>query len=251
VVSANRLQVWMVDLPTETPTLLSESGFYPVWTPDGSTIVYGSTRNRSYDLFEIPIDLSQPERLILDYDNNLRSAEMAPDGVLVFREEIPGKGMDLRLWPDRSDESTITPLLEGPDDELAPAVSPDGRWMAFVSDLSGQDEVYVTSFPTPSGRIQISSGGGNSPAWGNDGREIFYMQRDALVSTHVATEPSIRVLSRETLFTGTYLQYRWYRQYDVMPDGDHFLMIVNPPRGNIEVVTNWLPELDRALAEAE
>ena len=121
---------------------------------------------------------------------------MAPDGTLVIREELPGKGMDLKIWPEPDPES-ITGLLEGPDDELAPAVSPDGRWMAFVSDLSGQDEVYVTSFPTAAGRIQISSGGGTSPAWGKDGREIFYVHRDALVSVRIETDPTIQVLSRE------------------------------------------------------
>ena len=59
------------------------------------------------------------------------------------------------------------------------------------------------------------------------------------------------MLSREELFSGPYLQYRWYRQYAVMPDGDHFIMILNPPRGNIEVVTNWFPQLNKTLREAK
>lgn len=105
----------MVDLPTETPTLLSESGFYPLWSPDGAVVTYGSIRNRSCDLYRIPVNLSRSEELTLDTENNLRTADMAPDGALVA------------------------------------AISGDGRWMAFVSDLSGQDEVYVTSFPKPKG----------------------------------------------------------------------------------------------------
>ncbi|HKI83179.1 MAG TPA: hypothetical protein VKA63_02485, partial [Candidatus Krumholzibacteria bacterium] len=249
VVSANSVQIWMVDLPTETPTLLSESGFYPVWSVDGKTVSYGSARKQTYDLYRVPVDLSQPERLILDKDTNLRTAATAPDGSLVFREEIPGKGMDLRIWPDE-DPKTIAPLLEGPDDELAPAISPDGKWMAFVSDLSGNDEVYVCAFPKPSGRIQISSGGGTSPAWGKDGQEIFYAQNDAMIAAKITTNPGVRVLSREQLFTGNYLQYRWHRQYDVMPDGKHFLMILNPLRNNVEVVTNWFPKLKQSLADA-
>ena len=250
VISADRFQVWMIDLPTETPTLLSENGFYPLWSPDGNTVTYGSTRNRSYDLYRIPADLSQPEELILDWDTNLRTVEMASDGTLVFRDEIPGKGMDLKLWPDDDPES-IAPLMEGPDDELAATLSPDERWMAFVSDLSGQDEVYVTSFPQPKGRIQISSGGGTSPAWSKDGTEIFYARGDAMIAARVTTSPGVRVLSREELFTGSYLQYRWYRQYDLMPDGEHFLMILNPPRGSIEMVTNWFTELDEILEDGE
>lgn len=77
------------------------------------------------------------------------------------------------------------------------------------------------------------------------------MQRDALILAKITTDPDIRVLSREPLFAGTYLQYRWYRQYDVMPDGDHFLMILNPPRGSIEIVTNWYPRLKATLAEGQ
>jgi Tol biopolymer transport system component len=250
VVTANSLQIWMVDLPTETPTRLSENGFYPLWSADGKTVTYGSSRNRDYDLFRVPVDLSQPERLILDKDTNLRTAAMAPDGSLVFREEIPGKGMDLRIWPNE-DPKTITPLLEGPDDELAPTISPDGKWMAFVSDLSGSDEVYVCAFPNPSGRVQISSHGGTSPAWSKDGQKIFYVQRDAMVMAKITTASEIRVLSREQLFMGNYLQYRWHRQYDVMPDGKHFLMIHNPLRRNVAVVTNWFPTLKRALADTE
>jgi hypothetical protein len=213
-------------------------------------VTYGSTRNRSYDLYRIPVDLSRPEKLILDWDDNLRPAAMAPDGTLLFREEIPGKGMDLLAWRGDDPDST-RPLLQGPDDELGATVSPDGRWLAFVSDQSGQDEIYVTAFPKPTGRIQVSSGGGTSPAWGNDSREIFYMRSDTMVSARIETQPEVRVLSRKDLFSGSYVQYRWYRQYDVMPDGDHFLMILNPPRGNIEVITNWFPQLERALAQGD
>ena len=178
--------------------------------------------------------------------SGLSLLEMASDGTLVFRDEIPGKGMDLKLWPDDDPES-IASLMEGPDDELAATLSPDERWMAFVSDLSGQDEIYVTSFPQPKGRIQISSGGGTSPAWSKDGTEIFYARGDAMIAARVTTSPGVRVLSREQMFTGSYLQYRWYRQYDLMPDGKHFLMILNPPRGSIEMVTNWFTELDEIL----
>jgi hypothetical protein len=72
-----------------------------------------------------------------------------------------------------------------------------------------------------------------------------------MVSARIETQPEVRVLSRKDLFSGSYVQYRWYRQYDVMPDGDHFLMILNPPRGNIEVITNWFPQLERALAQGD
>ncbi len=244
--SVEGFQIWILDLETETPTIVSENGFYPVWSADGRELTYGSTRNRSFDLYRVPTDFSSPERILLDKENNLRAATIAPDGVFIFREEIPGKGMDLFYWPDE-DPANIRGLLEGPDDELAPDISPDGRWIAYVSGLSGRDEVYVTSFPDPGARIQISNGGGTSPAWSVDGREIFYMDGEQLVAARVEADPGLRVLAREPLFAGSYLQYRWHRQYEVHPDGEHLVMIENPPRGEIEVITHWFADVVAAV----
>ncbi|MFT5232034.1 MAG: serine/threonine protein kinase/Tol biopolymer transport system component [Candidatus Krumholzibacteriia bacterium] len=247
VISADSYQIWILDLATETPTLVSESGFYPVWSADGKELIYGSARNKSLDLFHAPSDLSRPETVLLDWENNLRSAAVSPDGTLIFREEIPGKGMDLKMWSAAAPDSAID-LLTGPDHELAPAVSPDGHWLAYVSDLSSQDEIYVTSFPTPTGRIQISNGGGTSPAWSPDGQELFYMAGDAMIAVQFTKDPTLQVQSRQTLFKGSYLQYRWHRQYEVHPDGEHFIMIENPPRGDVDVITGWFGEIERTLA---
>jgi len=203
VVSSNG--IWIIDIDSGIPTLVSEDGFYPVWSPDGETIVFGVTQAQSFDLYHRPTDLSEPQSLLLDWDHNLRSAAWAPDGTLVFRVEIQGKGMDLKMLSmsdfDAPDEA-IRPLLEGPHDDIAPAISPDGRWMAYVSAQSERDEVYVTSFPTQAGVVKVSPSGGSSPAWSPDGKELFYLEGDRMVAVKVATEPSFRVLGREVLFAG-------------------------------------------------
>ncbi|MBD3867339.1 MAG: serine/threonine-protein kinase [Acidobacteria bacterium] len=235
--------IWMVDLDTQTPTLLSEDGFYPLWSPDGSEVVFGSTRNVSYDLYRRPVDLSRPEELLLDWDNNLRSADWTWQGGLIVREEVPGKGMDLHYWPDINDESTLVTLMDGEDDELAPVVSRDGKWLAYVSGYSGDDAVYVTTFPEAGARMKISNHGGNSPTWAPDGKHLYYFEGPSLIAVTIETEPRFRVLKREPLLEGNYVQYRWARQYDIHPDGKRFVMIKNPPRGNIEVITRWFSEL--------
>jgi len=240
--------IWVVDLGSGTPTKLSESGFYPVWNPDGTELLYGTTNSASFDLMLRRIDMSQPETLLLDHDNNLRAGDWSRNGTIVFREEIPGKGMDLSHWSDRSDESTIETLLDGENDELSPAVSPDGRWLAYVSDQAGRDEVYVTRFPNPSGIVQVSVAGGANPTWSPDGSELFYFQDRQFIAVTVAYDPEIRVVSRTTLFEGDFVQYRWQRQYDVHPDGDHFVMVEDPPGSHLEVVLNWFTELDRMVA---
>jgi hypothetical protein len=239
--------IYMVDLDTQTPTLMSDSGFYPLWSPDGDEIVYSTSRGESFDIYRRPVDLSRPEEVYLDVEHNLRSGDWSPQGVLVIREEIPGKGMDLHTIAD-IDDPTMLPLLEGDDDELAPVVSFDGKWLAYVSNYSGSDEVYVTSFPEAGGRRQISIKGGTSPTWAPDGSAIYYFEGSKLIEVGIETEPHFRVTGRRTLFEGDYVQYRWSRQYDIHPDGKRFIVIKNPARGDLEVVTNWFREL-RDLAD--
>ncbi len=235
--------VWVVDLESGAPTKLSENGFYPVWSPDGSQLAYGTTRSASFDLMLRPLDMSQPERVLLEREHNLRTADWSSDGTLVYREEIPGKGMDLMRWPDMTDESTIDVLLDSQNDELSPMVSPNGRWLAYVSNQSGRDEIYVTAFPTPRGIVQVSIAGGANPAWSADGRELYHFEGSKFIAVTIATDPDFRVAGRRTLFEGSFRQYRWQRQYDVHPDGEHFVMISDPPGGHLEVILNWFEEL--------
>jgi Tol biopolymer transport system component len=239
--------IWVVDLESGTPIKLSESGFYPVWSPDGSHVAYGTTRSTSFNLMLRPLNMSEPEQVLLARDNNFRTADWASDGTLVVREEIPGKGMDLMRWSDVTDEETIEVLLDGDDDEVSPAVSPDSRWIAYVSNQSGRDEVYVTAFPNPKGIVQISVAGGANPSWSTDGREIYYFQGREFIAVTNATEPDFRVVGRRTLFEGDFRQYRWQRQYDVHPDGNHFVMIEDPPGGRVEVILNWFTELEQTF----
>jgi len=243
LVGADHSQLWMIDLDTGTSTLMSESGFYPYWGPSDQEIIYGSARGESFDLYRRPVDLSRPEELLLDVDNNLRAADWTRQGVVVVREEIEGKGMDLRILPDPDDPSSIRPLLEGPDDELAPNVSADGRWLAFVSNYSGSDEVYVTRFPEPAGRSQVSVKGGNSPLWAPDGKTLYYFEANALIAASVETEPRFRVTGRREVLRGNFLTYRWSRMYDIDPTGQRFVLVEMPEHGTVEVVTHWFSEL--------
>jgi Tol biopolymer transport system component len=235
--------IWVVDLESGAPTKLSENGFYPVWSPDGTQLAYGTTRTESFDLMLRPLDMSQPEQVLLERDYNLRTADWTSDGTIVFRVQIPDKGMDLMRWSDPTDESTIEILLDGGSDEISPMVSPNGRWLAYVSNQSGRDEIYVTAFPQPEGIVQVSVAGGANPAWSTDGSELFYFQGTEFIAVTITTDPDFQVAGRRTLFEGSFRQYRWQRQYDVHPDGEHFLMILDPPGGHLEVILNWFEDL--------
>jgi len=157
-------------------------------------------------------------------------------------------------------EPTTAPLIRTPFDELNGEVSPDGRWLAYQSSESGQDEIYVRPFPNVSdGRWDVSSAGGTRPLWARNGRELFYLASDGLNvvaieggSSFKAARP-IRLIERryfaETAFIG--------RTYDVSPDGQRFLMIrpsgggvKATARSNIVIVQGWFEEL-RRLAPAK
>ena len=87
--------------------------------------------------------------------------------------------------------------------------------------------------------------GGHSPTWAPDGKTLYYFQSNRMIAISIETEPRFRVTGREELFDGEYVHYRWSRQYDIHPDGESFIMIKNPPRGNVEVITRWFDELEK------
>ena len=149
----------------------------------------------------------------------------------------------------------MTPLLETDFEESYPQVSPDGRWLVYVSDESGSEEIYVRPFPDiDAGRWQVSTGGGTQPLWARNGRELFYRNGEAMIAVLVETDPSFAAGNTEVVFEGDYVLTQGGPNYDVSPDGDRFLMI-RPVEDvsatpQIIVVQNWFEELKR-LAPVE
>ena len=126
-------------------------------------------------------------------------------------------------------DSTVTPLVATSEyAEHAPAVSPDGRWLAYSSNETGRDEVFVRPFPdVESGKQQVSTEGGMAPRWAHNGRELFYVNGSlGLVAASIETDPGFRVLGQETLFTipSGYLLGAGLNFYNVAPDDERFLM---------------------------
>ena len=110
-------------------------------------------------------------------------------------------------------------------EESAPALSPDGHWLAYQSDQTGQTEVYVQSYPAPGARVPVSLEGGSEPAWAHSGRELFYRVGDSLMAASVTMAPAFAVTGRRRLFAGPFLNGGTFREYDVAPDDQHFVMI--------------------------
>ena len=168
------------------------------------------------------------------------------DGRLLYRQIGATTGQD--VWVYSADDRTSTPFLQSSANELSAAFSPDGRWVAYVSDESGRAEVYVRPFPGPGTRSQVSIDGGTAPVWSRDGRELFFAKGDTLFATTVSLGPTFTSGAVRRLFSGPYSFDEVTVNYDVAPDGQRFLVprsrVDSAPR-QLELVLNWFEEVNR------
>jgi serine/threonine-protein kinase len=144
-----------------------------------------------------------------------------------------------------------TPLLELPDGQGTPAISPDGRWIAYRSDETGRQEIYVRPFPhVKEGMWPVTTDGGSSPVWAASGRELFYQNGESMMVIPIETGSTFSYGKPQVLFSGGYV--RSYRNFDISPNGRRFLMIKDTTntldssaRDELTVVLNWSEELKR------
>jgi Tol biopolymer transport system component len=247
-------QIWIYEMAEGTMVPLTFEGhnYYPVWTPDGERVTFASETPNSVDLAWIRSDGSgASERLLANGRWNYPES-WSPDGRhLLYREQDPNVQRD--IWVLTLDgTSNPRPFFVLPSQEESPELSPDGRWLAYASDMSGRYEVYVSGFPEPGRRRQVSLDGGTEPVWSRDGSELFYRSGAALVAAAVETTPDFRVQRREVLFEGPYSAWRYHSHYDVLPDGQQFVMIkrVEDEAARLVVVLNWFEELRRVMEGA-
>ena len=254
--------IWIWHLYTEVLTRLTfgtgndSSGY---WTPDGRRVVFSSGRTfGGRTTYEKAADGSGTATLVPASVLGEVVAAVVPDGNAVVARVTAAanasSGSDLVLVPLGA-AGVREPLLSTEFDERNPAVSPDGAWLAYVSNISGQYEVYVRPFPNvDDGLWQVSTDGGRAPTWSADGDELFFVEDDRrMMATSIRTSPGFSRTTPRMLFDGDYLTSRNARQYDVARDG-RFVMIeassapdqeAQLPR--ITVVLNWFEELKRLV----
>jgi Tol biopolymer transport system component len=190
-----------------------------------------------------PVDGGLPERLVPTDSTVYSAGSWSPDGrhlTLVHVSRTSASNI-VALTMDRS--SALTPLLTTEFNETAPAFSPAGGWLAYVSDRTGRNEVYLAEYPVKDRAVQVSTGGGREPVWSPDGRELFYRDGDSLMAVSIGRHGGVRVSTPRKLFTGRYDERpSWRPNYAVARDG-RFLMVrsaVDPRAGStIAVLLNW------------
>jgi serine/threonine-protein kinase len=173
----------------------------------------------------------------------------SPDGkILAFWGVFPETLNDIWLLDVQSEEGP-QPFVTTSAQDLEARFSPDGRWIAYESDESGERQVYVRAYPGPGGRIQISNETGYDPLWSPDQRELFYRNARDIIVVKIQTNPDFQASKPTLLFTGQELGgARDYRSWDIMPDGQGFVAVESAPEPTeLVVVLNWFEELKRLV----
>ena len=184
----NQADVWWADVERGTLSRVTAGGDHrdPRWTADGRAVVVASrVRGGAFNLFERSVAESVAPRRLTETAHHQTSASVAPDGAVLFTNFDPATGADLWSVGARAGASPI-PVLHTEFDETAPAVSPDGRWVAYQSNESNRWEVYARPLAGSGAAVPISSGGGTSPIWSREGRIVYYAGRDGVMATTVS-----------------------------------------------------------------
>ena len=246
--------IWVRDLSRGTETLITTDpaiDWTPLWTPDDQRLVFFSRRDPQ-GLFSKAADGTGEAESLAPVGENLGltspGAWSADRRTLAVWTVSPNGLPDLALV-SLDGRGTLEPLLTSRFEEGAPAISPDGRWLAYHSAESGQREVYVQRFPDLGERTTISTGGGAQPQWSRDGGELFYRTPEGgMMVVPVEIDPTFSVLGdAERLFDQAYFMFASRRTYDVAPDGQRFVMVKEPDGEaagqRVDVVLNWTEEL--------
>ena len=248
--------IWVIDLERETRTRLTSGdrgpGVAPItaWSPDGLQVTFNrQSGSGDYSLDRINADGSGESELLLNRPYFLTPGSWSPDGrELAFYQMLPGGSGNRDLWILRpGEDSEPTEFLATEFNERAPSFSPNGRWLAYVSDASGRDEIYVRPYPaTSGGQVTISTDGGVEPVWSSDGQELFYRSGNAVMAVSIGSGAVLSPSPPQKLFEGRYRRgSAGVASYDVAADGTRFIMATVAPSAavNLDVVLNWHQEL--------
>ncbi len=255
-INENSVTLWLYDFSRNTLTPFVTPGGSsqaPVWTPNGERVIYRGTRAGTRNLYWRRADGMGVEEVLTKKDAVIQTAQsVSPDGRwLVFSESGANGASDILAidltGPDAAGPRTPRVLAQTPARETNGRVSPDGHWLAFISDASGRDELYVQPFPDPGPSQQVSVGGATEPIWSHSGRELFYRPAsgDGLMVVPVTLAPTFVPGQPRVQFQGRFkLNVNSNTPYDISLDDRRFLRVqpgrVDSAITRIEVMLNWL-----------
>lgn len=236
--------IWVYDLArgTFTRTTTDGTSTRPIWSPDGRTLLFSSIDNGERGIFSKAVDGGERKRVL--------STEGSPDAITpdgrhaVLSLSNPATKGDLWVVPIAEPDSRYV-FLNGTANEWGAAFAPNGKLIAYVSDASGQYEVYVARFPELDGKIQVSSGGGEEPVWSPAGDELYYRNGDRWMAVAIQGDGEFSFGASRIVFEGPYINV-WGRSYAVAPDTGRFLVIggqLEEVPAHFTIVLNWFDEI--------
>jgi eukaryotic-like serine/threonine-protein kinase len=260
--NTGKVDLWMMDIGSRNRTRLASDplnlvSHSTVWSPDGTRLAYTSakTGNRAIYIRAVNQIAQEEERWETKDDMIAFAGDWTPDGKSLILTERPirtGKQRVALLSADGKDGPV--PLLDVPGANVdSGQISPDGRWITFRSDESGKNEIYITSFPKPTGKLQVSIAGGVTPRWRRDGKELYYLAPDRKLMAVELKEisGSLQVASTRPLFEmfqTMFLTGAGFNQYDVTRDGNRIVVdsvITDESSAPLNLIVNWTAELKK------
>jgi len=243
---ANASNLWRIDISRQTASRLTfdaDREVDPVWSPDGSRVAFASRRDgqpmQSISAMSAAGDGKNEQLAEGAFD--LRPTDWSQE-MLLYTSTDPRTRLDVWALP-LSGERKPMPIVQTPFNESDAHLSPDGRWIAYVSDESGRDDVFVRSFPAADAKWMISANGGTRPRWRADGRELFFVSRDGMMmAVSIEGRPQIQLASARPLF-----HIQRASDYAVSPNGQFLVQVPHdtPDSRELHVVLNWMAELSR------
>ena len=237
--------LWLYDISSGvlSQTTFDASASYPVWTPDGLRATFSSNKGGVPNLFWTDVFQQRPAERLGASDNLRIPGSWSPDGpTLAFVEQKPATGRDIWLLPLDRDRAA-RPFIDSPSDESAPRFSPDGRSLAYVSNETGRNEVYVRSVTNPARTRPVSADGGSEPVWARDGSELFYRAGKKMMAASIAAGAEMRIAKPHALFDGEFEKGTIdAANYDVTAD-HRFVMVQAAERSaaqpTLHVLLHW------------
>jgi eukaryotic-like serine/threonine-protein kinase len=244
-------QIWIADLEKRAMNPLAADGglnVFAAWTPDSQSIVFRSNRDGAHGVYRQQVDGASGAALVVRTPDEPIPTDISRDGVILFAQGSQSGARAIKTIQ----QGQVADFLATPAMEHMAVFSPDGKWVAYVSNESGRDEVYLRPFPRGDGRSRrISSDGATAPVWARDGSELYFRGGSGdLMAVPITHTPAITVGRPQSLFrvTNRFRISGNAAAYDVHPDGKRFVMVTEPatptagPR-QIIVVSNFLDEL--------
>lgn len=253
-------EIWVQHLKRDTHdriNSLSETARRSIWSPGGEAITFAGLRQGNYDIYSSAADGTGPVKLLVGTPLSEIPWDWSADGkFLLYVVDHPKTGQDI-WYLQRTESGPYEPrvFLATGDNENLPNVTPDGRYVAYVSNKTGGSEVYIRTFPEATNEWRASNNRGWYPRWRKDGKELFYVQGVSIVAVSVTTEPELAIRGREVLFSSSGL----YQEFDVSDDGNRFLLLESigdtgdqaDTRTIFRIVENWVAEFPDRRKEAQ